>query len=162
MTAALTVPRSTPQARPDPGDPQVVLSGLGWDDYLRIQDGSSGKTRTRMIDIEGRPTILVPSRHHDWHGTLLGELVNALALFFDLEYEPAGRATFRRTDMKSGVEGDRRDFVGEDAVLMHGSVDIDLKRQAPPEIAIDVEVRLEDELRSGGRAWSTVLPEGVD
>jgi Uma2 family endonuclease len=93
-----------------------------------------------MIYCDGKLTIMVKSREHDWYGERLGQLVVALAEGLQTLWEDAGQATFRRKEMNAGLEGDKTFYVGEHAEFMRGPKNIDLSVQPPPDLAIEVEV----------------------
>lgn len=148
MAAVVSDPRRTV-----PDEQRLVLDGSTWDEYVAINDALGERRRVRTIYANGRLTILVTSRRHDWFAECLGDLVKAVAVGFEIDCEPAGQATYRRGDMKAGVEGDRAYYLGANAVLMRGPVNIDLAAQPPPDVAIEVEVchPAEDALAAWGQ-----------
>jgi Uma2 family endonuclease len=124
----------------EPSDQLVVLRQLSWDLYERINDELGEGRNPRMIFCDGRLTIVVTSRRHDWFAERLGQLVVALAEVLMIPWEDAGQATFRRQEMNAGLEGDKTFYLGEHAKLMKGPQNIDLNVQPPPDLAIEVEV----------------------
>jgi Uma2 family endonuclease len=93
-----------------------------------------------MIYLDGRLTLLTKSRKHDWYAKRLSQLVVALADGLEITWEDAGGATYRREDIRAGVEGDETFYFGEHADLMKGARNVDLTAQPPPDLAIEVEV----------------------
>jgi hypothetical protein len=81
-----------------------------------------------------------PSRSHEWFAGRLSELTVAVASGLGILWEDAGRSTFRREDLKVGVEGDKTFYFARHAEVMKGPRDIDLTVQPPPDLAIEVEV----------------------
>src|SRR5207302_5325881 len=88
----------------------------------------------------GTLTFIKPSRRHEWFAGRLSELAVAVASGLGILWEDAGRATFRRDDLKVGVEGDKTFYFARHAEVMRGPRDIDLTVQPPPDLAIEVEV----------------------
>jgi Uma2 family endonuclease len=125
---------------PEPVERHVVLRGLSWDLYEKVNDALSEGRNPRMIFCDGSLTIVVKSRKHDWYGERLGQLVVALAEGLKIPWEDAGQATFRRKEMNAGLEGDKTFYLGGNAELMKGPRNIDLTVQPPPDLAIEVEV----------------------
>jgi Uma2 family endonuclease len=124
----------------EPSDQLIVLRRLSWDVYERINDQLGEGRNPRLIFCDGRLTIVVTSRRHDWFAERLGQLVVALAEAMKMLWEDAGQATFRRREMEAGLEGDKTFYLGENARLMKGPRNIDLTLQPPPDLAIEVEV----------------------
>ena len=93
-----------------------------------------------MIYCDGRLTLVGKSRKHYWYAERLGELAKAVARGSRIPWEDAGTATFRLESMKAGLEGDKTFYVGNNAELMRGPLDIDLDVQPAPDLAIEVEV----------------------
>ena len=124
----------------EPGEEQVVLRPVSWDAYEKLNDDLDEGRNPRMIYCDGKLTIMTKSREHDWYGERLGQLVVALAEGLQILWEDAGQATFRRKEMKAGLEGHKTFYLGQHAELMVGPRNIDLSVQPPPDLAIEVEV----------------------
>jgi Uma2 family endonuclease len=134
------MPVTFPSAPVEPGEEQVVLRRITWDAYERLNDEAGEGRNPRMIYCDGKLTIMVKSRKHDWYAERLGQMVVALASALRIPWEDGGQATFRRKDLDAGLEGDKTYYLAEHAKLMKGSRNIDLDTQPPPDLAIEVEV----------------------
>lgn len=121
-------------------DQAIELFEIAWEQYVTISDALVDRHQPRMIYLDGRLTLLTTSRGHDWIAERMADLVKIAAGRLGFLWEDAGQATFRRADMKAGVEGDKTFYFGEHAEIMKGSRNIDLKTQPPPDLAIEVEV----------------------
>jgi Uma2 family endonuclease len=119
---------------------RLVLHRIKWAQYVTIGDALPDWPSLRMIFIDGRLTFLTTSRRHDWYSKCFGYFVAAVASGCEIVWETAGRATLRREDLDSGVEGDDTFYFGENAERMRGPQDIDLTTQPPPDLAIEIEV----------------------
>jgi Uma2 family endonuclease len=122
------------------GEQTFVLRSVDWPGYVAINDGVVHRPNLRMIFSNGTLTLSTKSRRHEWYAERLAELVKALAKAFDLEWEDAGGATYRREEMNAGAEGDKTFYFGAHAEIMRGCLDVDLSTQPPPDLAIEVEV----------------------
>ncbi len=133
---------ATPEVEPraDTGEQHLVLHGIEWEQYVKINDALPDRAGLRMIYIGGSLTFLTLSRRHDWFEDCLNKIVMVVALHRSIEQEVAGSATFRLDAEKVGVEGDRTYYFGANAEVMSGPLNIDLTTQPPPDLAIEVEV----------------------
>lgn len=131
----------------------LVLSPISWGQYESVLETFPEQAGLRITFIEGRLTLLPPSRRHDWFEKALGRLVEAVAEGAGIECEISGHATYRREGLGAGVEGDRTYYFGANAELMRGPVNVDLTNQPPPDLAIEVEAthRADDSVAAWGR-----------
>jgi Uma2 family endonuclease len=131
----------------------LVLNGIGWKQYEKVLEAFPEHSGLRIVFLDGRLTLLSPSRRHDWIETNLGYLVAAVAHGLEIEWEPAGHTTYRREKDEGGVEGDNTYYFGKNAESMRGVNEIDLGSQPPPDLAVEVEAthRADDSLTVWGR-----------
>ena len=122
------------------GDRSIVLPGITWDLYVGLNDSVGERSGVRMIYRDRRLTLLTKSRKHDWYAKRLYLLVIAMSDALGIIREDAGGATYRREDLRVGVEGDETFYFGEHADLMKGAQNIDLAAQPPTDLAIEVEI----------------------
>jgi Uma2 family endonuclease len=118
----------------------LVIPHLKWEQYEAVTAAFGDRPALKTVFVDGRLTLLSPSRRHDWHEKALGRLVEAVANGLGIEWETAGHATYRRKEVGVGVEGDDTYYFGAHAELMRGPVEVDLASQPPPDLAIEVEV----------------------
>ena len=142
MTTTL-IPASAPPPSPElrvDDEPCFVIEGLRYEQYAAISEAMADRSNPRLIFLDGRLTLLSPSRSHDWGAECLCDIVKAVAIGCGLAFEPARTSTYRREDVDGGVEGDGAFYLGPNAAIMQGPKNIDLSTQPPPDIAIEVEV----------------------
>jgi Uma2 family endonuclease len=132
---------------------RLVLTGVRWDQYVRVADTLGDRRGFRLIYCQGRLTLLTKSRPHEWFSRCLGHVVVAVASACGVDWEPAGETTFRREDMNAGVEGDDTFYLGPNAALMRGPQSVDLTVHPAPDLAIEVELThpADDAMRAYGR-----------
>ena len=121
-------------------EPRIVIPGLSYGQYTTIAGALTGQKNLKLVFIDGRLTLLSPTRRHEWSNRRLDHLIIAVADGCGILWEDAGSATYRREDVGVGVEGDGTYYFGPHAEVMKGSKDIDLATQPPPDLAIEVEV----------------------
>lgn len=122
------------------GDQRLMIPNLSWEEYVAINDAIVERPSVRMIYCDGRLTLLTESRKHGWASRCLLLLVTAISQGLKIPCEVAGSATFRRRVKRGGVEGDETFYFGANAEVMKGSKDIDLTKQPPPDLVIEIEV----------------------
>ena len=137
----MSVPVASPPAVDvETSEQRFILGAIDWGSYVTISDALEEHLGIRLIYCDERLTLVAKSRKHDWHAERLGELAKAMARASRIPWEDAGTATFRRESLNAGLEGDKTFYLGEHAVQMRGSHDIDLTVQSPPDLAIEVRV----------------------
>jgi Uma2 family endonuclease len=124
----------------DETEQQFVLPGIGYQAYETINDALGENSSVRLVYVDGRLTFSTASRRHDWFAERLANFVQLLARRSGIPWEDAGSATYRERKKEVGVEGDKTFYLGAHALLMRGSINIDLSTQPPPDLAIEVEV----------------------
>ena len=134
------------QKRPaglQPGVP--VRYQTNWDGYLTLSE-IIGDRRLRTFYTDGQMEILMPSHKHEIWVALLGQFVELMTLLLGIPRKSGGMTTFRREDLERGLEPDRCYYViNEPAVRT--KLELDLSKDPPPDLAIEVEVTTSVELR---------------
>ncbi len=115
------------------------FEGVSWDDYeamLRIV----GNRPIRVTYDQGRMVLMSPLFQHGNPAYLLARMVDELVEALGITYEPSDSVTFRRRDLKKGVEPDKCYFFGENALRIRGKRDIVLPQDPPPDLVVEVDV----------------------
>lgn len=133
MSSTLTVPAIADS------DQRFVLNAVCWKQYEAVLQAFGEHAGLRLIYVDGRMTLLSPSRPHDWPAEKLGQLVIALATVYRIEIEDSGHTTYRLEGLGAGVEGDKTYYFGANARMMRGPKNVDLTSRPPPDLAIEVE-----------------------
>jgi Uma2 family endonuclease len=95
---------------------------------------------------QGLLEIMSPSYEHESIKSLLGWMVRVLCEEIDLPIRGAGSTTLERPDQQRGLEPDDCFFVGEHARDRRGP-ELDLIRDPPPDLAIDVDISRSSRIR---------------
>jgi Uma2 family endonuclease len=123
----------------EPGQ-RVFISGIGWDDYLFLCDVRDRHRRgVRITYDRGSLEIMSPSFRHEKIGFRLAELVSVLADEWGMKIVAAGSTTLRRTGGKQGIEPDECFYIQHTAAILDRD-EIDLNRDPPPDLAIEVDI----------------------
>lgn len=137
--------RTTP---PPPADPprteavrvenRVVLHAVDWATYTKLLE-AMGTRRIRLTYDRGTLEIMTISRPHDWWSRRIGFLICLLGCALNMKVEASGSTTLRREDVDRGLEPDESYHIRH-AAQMAGPKDLDLTRDPPPDLALEVEV----------------------
>jgi Uma2 family endonuclease len=139
------------------GEQCLVLPAVGWHQYETLLQAFPEQAGLRITYLDGRLTLVSPTRRHDRYEKVLGRLFETIAELAGIEIEVAGHATYRQQPKDAGVEGDQTYYVGANARQMRGSDNIDLSRQPPPDLVIEVEAthKADDSVAAWGRLGVT-------
>jgi Uma2 family endonuclease len=122
-----------------PPERLVILRGISWETYCRIVAEHGEKAGTRFTFDKGLLEIMVLSHRHERTNRTLAALVEVLAEEAKLDLERSGSTTFRREDLEKGFEPDSC-FYLEDAERIRGQDEINLAKDPPPDLIIEVDI----------------------
>ncbi len=117
---------------------RIVLSNISWATYeaLVAESDSPGK---RLTYDRGTLEIMSPSAEHGRYHKLLGRLVEAFTMQRNIPIRSTGAATLKAPLKQRGLEPDESYYITNES-LIRGSIDLDLTRDPPPDLAIEVEI----------------------
>ncbi len=137
MSVAVQIPKPVEQAEAVHEENRVVLYGIDWTSYTRFLK-AGGTRRIRFTYDRGTLEIMTVSRTHEWWARRLGFLIVLLGAELGLEVQPSGMTTFRRRDRERGLEPDDCFHIRNFAKVA-GPRNLDLRRDPPPDLAIEVD-----------------------
>jgi Uma2 family endonuclease len=116
----------------------IVLDGIRWQTYQALRD-DLGDRHIHLTYDRGILEIMAPLFRHERYAETLGRLVRVLAATAKTRVVSAGSTTFKREDLERGLEPDRCFYLRNvDAVL--GKLQLDLKTDPPPDLAIEIDI----------------------
>ena len=121
-----------------PEDRSVLMEGIRWTTFETLLV-DFGEHRGRLAYSDGVLEIVSPGEEHENAGRILGRLVEALTEELDIDIKSVKSTTLKRADLKKAVEADEAYYIGADSVRRKGRT-MDLPREAPPDLAIEIEV----------------------
>jgi Uma2 family endonuclease len=116
----------------------VVLYDISWDTYERLLS-AFGDRRLPHTYSNGALEIMSPTQYHDWLKGFVGRLIEAAALELDIPIKGIGSTTLRRQMKEKGLEPDECYYVANEA-RVRGKRKLDLKKDPPPDLAVEIEV----------------------
>src|SRR5437867_1247505 len=90
----------------NPVEHQVILRGVSWGTYQRLQSEHQDHNGTRFTYQEGDLEIMVVSARHEEPNRTLAALVEVVAEEFGLDFRRLGSTTFQREELLKGFEPD--------------------------------------------------------
>jgi Uma2 family endonuclease len=121
-----------------PENHSVLLENISWSTFEALL-ADLGEHRGRLAYSEGALEIVSPSEDHQHVGRLLGRLIETLTEELEIEIKSVKSATLKRADLEKAVEADESYYIGSESVRRKGR-HMDLPREAPPDLAIEVDV----------------------
>ena len=116
----------------------VCLSGVTWQDYVRLRDIPANRN-VRMTYDDGDLELMSPSKLHERIAELLGQLVSAWTQERQIPVQSCGSTTFQRQDRQRGLEPDKCYYIQCEAIVRDREA-LDLAVDPPPDLVIEVDV----------------------
>jgi Uma2 family endonuclease len=115
------------------------LSNVDWKTYSRLLYTFAERRGIRLTYDRGELEIMTPLFEHDDDARFLGDLVFVLTEELGLPLKRGGSTTLRRRLRQRGIEADECFWIAN-AHRMQGRRRLDLRRDPPPDLAIEVDV----------------------
>ncbi len=115
------------------------LSGIDWRTYTRLLYIFAEQPGVRLTYDRGELEIMSPLFIHDNNSWFLGYLILVLTEELGLPLRCGGSTTLRRHARRRGIEPDTCFWIAN-AARLAGRRRLDLRRDPPPDLAIEVDV----------------------
>jgi Uma2 family endonuclease len=119
---------------------RVILDSVRWQTYECLLADLSEHCKARLAYDHGTLEIMIPYFAHEWLNRLLADIITALAFGKHLPVEQAGSTTFRRENVERGFEPDSCFYFGDQAIIMRGRDQVDLRRDPPPALVVEIDL----------------------
>jgi Uma2 family endonuclease len=117
----------------------VVLDDVDWAAYEAIGEALRDRANIRLSYDRGRLEIMTLSPEHERLKMLLGLVINVLADETGLRVGSFGSTTYKWDVIEAGLEPDQC-YYHRNLTRMRGIKRIDLSRDPPPDLAVEVDV----------------------
>jgi Uma2 family endonuclease len=121
----------------EPGT-SVLLTDVSWEMYEQILEVFSDR-RLRHTYVDGMLEIMAPLYIHEWRKKFLGRMIEMMAWRLRIPITCAGSTTLRKKLKRRGLEPDESYYIANERVV-RGRDDIDLRKDPPPDLAVEVDV----------------------
>ncbi len=119
------------------GGQRFALGGVSWKEYEWFLK-AVGNRRLFLTYDRGKLELMSPSYVHERVAEALAAMVVHAARLARVPFSPAGMTTFRRKDLEKGLEPDRCFYFSNVQAIL-GLTELDLTRNPPPDLAIEVD-----------------------
>jgi Uma2 family endonuclease len=119
-------------------DESMVLYDVPWSLYCWLRDLRSNRAK-RMLYLEGELHIVSPTRRHERYSRVVGLFINYWAIHHQVPLMGAGSTTYRRKDLKTGLEPDQCFYI-ERLKQVRPDSEVDLSVEPMPDLVIEVDV----------------------
>lgn len=115
-----------------------LVHGLTWAEYRKFLD-ALGDLNLRHTFSQGTLEMMSPRKDHDWYVTMIGRMVELLALELNVEIQSVGSTTLFGDSAERSVQPDEAYYVAHEAVV-RGKKQFDPQRDPPPDLIVEVDV----------------------
>lgn len=121
-----------------PENRSVLMENISWSTFEALLS-DLGEHGGRLAYSGGVLEIVSPTEDHEHIGRLIGRLIEALTEELGIELKSVKSTTLKRADLEKAVEADESYYIGRESVRRKGKR-MDLPREAPPDLGIEVDV----------------------
>jgi Uma2 family endonuclease len=121
-----------------PTEQRLRLCCIPWEAYVAFTE-MLGDRPIRVTYDRGEMEVMSPSNRHENRKRLLGRLIEELTMELDIDIASGGSTTFCREDLERGLEPDECYWI-EHEPIVRGREDIDLEKDPPPDLALEIEI----------------------
>jgi len=115
------------------------MEGVSWETYEALRNDLDAAGQHFYITYDqGEMHVMAPLVDHEFGKTVLGRLVEMLALERRIPIRGTGSTTLKRRDLRKGLEPDESYYI-QNVSVMIGKRELDLRKDLPPDLAIEVE-----------------------
>jgi Uma2 family endonuclease len=139
MTTTTFAPdRSAADDFPLAGQQHLVLESASWELYQRLLR-DAGERNLRVTYDRGRMEIMAPLSEHERPSRSLSMFVMLIAMELNIPVACCGSTTFKLKPKERGLEPDECFYVQNERAV-RGRKRLDLRRDPPPDLAIEIEI----------------------
>ena len=137
-STATAEPMESPLVTSDEGESRFLIHNIDWAGYeLLLQ--AFGDSGPRMSYLDGMVELMSPGPIHEQHTYVLGRMVTDLIVELKIPSNGLKSTTFKREDLKRGLEPDECFYLTSSALLRGRDLKT-LDPFPPPDLVIEVEV----------------------
>lgn len=118
---------------------QLFLKDVDWKSFENLLEEFGEKRTNRISYSAGELEIMSPLAVHEDDKEIVGNLVEIILEFLNVEFRSLGSTTFKKKSMKSAVEPDSCFYI-ENEMKVRGKARINLNQDPPPDLAIEIDI----------------------
>jgi Uma2 family endonuclease len=116
---------------------RIVMRNVPWAVFDALSAGD--RRSPRLVYDRGTLEIMSPSGSHEWYHKLLGRLIETYTMVRNIPIRSTASTTLKKQLMERGLEPDESYYITHERTV-RGLMDLDLQRDPPPDLAIEVEI----------------------
>jgi Uma2 family endonuclease len=118
---------------------QLLIKEISWSMYESILDSLGEHRGTRIHYSQGWLEIMTPLPEHEDNKVIMSNLIEIILEELDIEFRNLGSTTFKNEAMAQGLEPDICFYIQHE-VAIRGKKRIDLARDPPPDLAVEIDI----------------------
>jgi Uma2 family endonuclease len=122
-----------------PQGQRVLLHDISWQEFEEVIEELGENRASHVAYYDGTLEIRMPLPEHEKAKSIIGHLLVALLGELGMEWESLGSTTFKKQNMRAGIEPDDCFYIKNYAATI-GKDRIDLSVDPPPDLAIEVDL----------------------
>jgi Uma2 family endonuclease len=139
MSVAASSPPRKRVASPAHAEQRFLIYNIKWQTYDTLLNALGDGHHIRLTYDRGTLELMSPSPVHEMYKHWLGLFLTLLAIELNVRVKACGSTTFRREDLDRGLEPDECFYLANASRVRDWTV-IDLTRDPPPDLAIEVDI----------------------
>jgi Uma2 family endonuclease len=122
-----------------PSEQRFVLSAISWHTYSRLLRAFADRPAVRLTYDRGVLELMTLSPEHEHLVSLIRRLVEAFTEELNLPLKSGRSTTLRRRRRRRGLEPDECYWLQNES-LVRNRDDLDLRRDPPPDLALEIDI----------------------
>ncbi|MHC5594806.1 MAG: Uma2 family endonuclease [Nostoc sp.] len=118
---------------------RVILYDISWQQFENLLKDLGEHRAARLAYDHTTLEIMTPLPEHEHYKEVISDSVKEIADVLDLDYESYGSTTWKRESRMAGVESDNCFYFQNEAAI-RGRLDLDLKQDPPPDLALEIDI----------------------
>ncbi|MEI3649642.1 Uma2 family endonuclease [Anabaena sp. AL09] len=118
---------------------RVMLYNISWQQFENLLQDLGEHRAARVAYDDGNLEIMTPLPEHEYYKKVISTAVEDIAEELNLDYESLGSTTWKQERKMAGIEADDC-FYFQNEALVRGRLDLDLQKDPPPDLALEIDV----------------------
>ncbi len=139
MSSAIALPTRPDEHWLSGVEQRFLIHNVPWSGYVAIGEALRDRPGIRITFDRGNLELMTTSAEHEHQKHLLALLLHVLAEELDVPIAGFGSTTYQRADLDRGLEPDECYYIANFS-RVRGRKRIDLNRDPPPDLVLEIEV----------------------
>ncbi len=118
---------------------KLILQNISWEFYEKVLEDYKGSNAVHFAYDDGFLEVEVPLSKHEIPIGILSDIVTTICVESETDFVNVGSTTFRKQAKEKGCEPDTAFYI-QNEKSVRGLIEIDLSKDPPPDLVIEVDV----------------------